>query len=110
MSAPVTTLMDQASLQIMDSTDSHLREAVASATVGTVTVPYMVISDVLPVGLYAQLLETMPPPEAFDIADKTKANFDPSRTLNAPERSRETWSGFHDDVVDGLLTPILVEK
>jgi hypothetical protein len=68
----------------------------------------MVIADVLPADLYALLFDTMPPEEGFDIADSVKANFDPDRT--APERSRQTWMWFQREVVDGVLTPLLVAR
>ncbi|MGH9721678.1 MAG: hypothetical protein ACRD8O_15840 [Bryobacteraceae bacterium] len=101
--------MDQASQQTIDSFATYLREAVADAPLVTDPGPHMVIADLLPVEIYAHLLDTMPPPEVFDVADKVKANFDPSRTANAPARSREAWSWFHTDIVAGLLTPILLE-
>lgn len=70
----------------------------------------MVIPELLPADVYAMLLETMPPPDAFDIADKVKANFDPARTTIAPQRSRETWMWFHQELVDTLLTPLLLDQ
>ena len=72
--------------------------------------PHMVIPDVLPADMYALLFDTMPPPEGFDIADSVKANFDPDRTTIAPERSRQTWMWFQRDVVDGVLTPLLLDR
>ena len=101
--------VDQAGRQTLESIASHLREAVARATLVTDPGPYMVIADLLPSEIYTELLDTMPPPEAFDVADKTKANFDPSITEGAPARSREAWSRFHTDVVNGVLTPILLD-
>ena len=93
----------------LDSLAVHLRQAVADATLLTDPGPHMVISDMLPAETYTFLLETMPPPEAFDVADRVKAKFDPVRTTSAPERSREAWLWFHTDVVDRLLTPILLD-
>lgn len=101
--------MDHASLQTVDSVGAHFREAIGSAALVTDPGPYMVVADLLPADMYAHLLDTMPPPEGFDVADKTKANFDPVNSVNAPARSREAWSTFHTDVVAGLLTPILLD-
>ena len=70
----------------------------------------MVIPDLLPADIYALLFDTMPPPEGFDVADSVKANFDPDRTTIAPERSRQTWMWFQRDLVDGVLTPMLVDR
>ena len=95
---------------IVESHVAHLRDAVAAATLETDPGPYMVIQDVLPSDMYALLLDTMPPPDGFDIADSVKANFDPERTTIAPERSRETWLWFQRDVVDGVLTPMLLDR
>lgn len=95
---------------ISDSHITHLRNAVAAATLATDPGPHMVIHDVLPADIYALLFETMPPPEGFDIADKVKANFDPDRTTIAPERSRQTWMWFQRDVIDGVLTPVLLDR
>jgi hypothetical protein len=104
-SDPSATRVNQAA---MDSLAVHLREAVANAVLATDPGPHMVIPDLLPAEIYARLLDTMPPPETFDVADKVKANFDPDKTMSAPARSRETWSWFHTDVVDRQLTPILI--
>lgn len=70
----------------------------------------MVVTDLLPPDLYALLMETMPPPDGFDIADKNKANFDPDSTTIVPERSRQTWQWFQRDVVGEVLTPVLLER
>lgn len=94
----------------LDSHAAHLRERITAAPLVTDPGPHMVVPDLLPADLYALLLETMPPPEGFDIADKVKANFDPARSTIAPERSRQTWMSFHTDVVDALLTPILLDR
>lgn len=96
--------------QNTDTLARHLREAVASATLVTNPGPHMVISDLLPAAVYARLLDMMPPPEAFEVADRVKANYDPLRAASAPEPSREAWSGFHNDIVDGLLKPLLFES
>jgi len=101
--------VDQASRQTLESIATHLREAVTHSTLVTDPGPHMVITDLLPADIYTELLDTMPPPEAFEVADKTKANFDPSPTGSAPEHSLEPWSRFHTEIVAGLLTPILVE-
>jgi hypothetical protein len=95
---------------IVESHVAHLRDAVAAATLETDPGAYMVIQDILPSDLYALLLDTMPPPDGFDIADSVKANFDPERTTIAPERSRETWLWFQREVVDGVLTPLLLDR
>jgi hypothetical protein len=87
----------------------HIRRAVAATTLVTDPGPHMVIGDLLPAETYTRLLETMPPPEAFEVADKVKANFDPVRTANAPEESRDAWLHFHTEIVDRLLTPQLLE-
>lgn len=93
-----------------DSHAAHLRDAVAHSALVTEPGPHMVIPDVLPADVYALLLETMPSPDGFDIADKVKANFDPAKTTIAPERSRQTWMWFDRDVVDTLLTPMLLDR
>jgi hypothetical protein len=95
---------------IVESHVAHLRDAVAAATLETDPGAYMVIQDVLPPDMYALLVDTMPPPDGFDIADSVKANFDPERTTIAPERSRETWRWFQREVVDGVLTPLLLAR
>jgi len=97
-------------LQNPDALALHLHRAVATATLVTEPGPHMVIADLLPMETYRQLLDTMPPPEAFEVADRVKANFDPLRTTNGPERSREAWSAFHNDIVDALLKPLLLES
>jgi hypothetical protein len=89
--------------------ENHIRSAVADAAVVEDPGPYMVIADLLPPETYTRLLETIPPPEAFEVADKVKANFDPVRTENAPEASRDAWLHFHKEIVDRLLTPRLLE-
>jgi hypothetical protein len=90
-----------------DSLAIHLRQAIANAAIQTDPGPYMVVSNLFPDDVYALLLETMPPPEAFEVADRTKANFDPAGTTDVPAQSRDVWLWFHNDVVDGLLTPAL---
>lgn len=95
---------------IVDSQSAHLRAALAAATLETTPGPHMVVSNLLPPHLYALLLETMPPPAGFDVADDTKANFDPASSTIAPERSVKTWRSFHDEVIDGVLTPMLLER
>jgi hypothetical protein len=93
----------------MGAVAAYIQKAVAAAVVSTDPGPHMVVSDLLPPRVYQELLDTMPPPEAFDVADRVKANFDPVRSQNAPEHSREAWLWFHDDVVDELLTPLLLD-
>ena len=89
---------------------AHIRRAVADAALATDPGPHMVIADLLPADIYALLFETMPPEEGFDVADSVKANFDPDRTTIAPERSRQAWMWFQRDVIDGVLTPLLVTR
>jgi hypothetical protein len=93
----------------MDSLTAHVRNAVAATPLLTDPGPHMVISDLLPADAYARLLGTMPPPEAFEVADRVKANFDPLETSTAPEESRDAWRHFHEDIIDGVLTPQLLE-
>jgi hypothetical protein len=70
----------------------------------------MIVSDLLPAETYALLLDTMPPADTFEVADRVKANFDPAKPpAGVPERSRQTWAWFHDDVVERLLTPTLFD-
>ena len=95
--------------QCSDSFDSHFRAAVAAANLVTDPGPHTVISDVLPTETYNYLLESIPPPEVFEVADSVKANFDPIRATKAPEPTRHTWLWFQNDVVAGVLTPILIE-
>jgi hypothetical protein len=95
---------------IVESHVAHLRDAVAAATLESDPGAFMVIQDVLPSDMYALLLDTMPPPDGFDIADSVKANFDPEKSTIAPERSRETWLWFQREVVDGVLTPLLLDR
>jgi hypothetical protein len=97
--------MNQACWRNLESITTHLREAVADASLVKDPGPHMVIESLLPSDIYTDLLETMPPPEAFEVADKTKANFDPSTNASGPE----PWLRFHTEIVAGLLTPILVE-
>lgn len=89
---------------------SHVRERVNAATLITEPGPHMVVTDLLPPDLYALLMETMPPPDRFDIADEVKANFDPESTTIAPERSRQTWKWFQQDLIGEVLTPVLLER
>lgn len=93
----------------MGSLVDHVRGAVASAELVTDPGPHMVVADVLPADVYARLLDAMPPPDAFEIADKVKANFAPLASTAAPERSRDAWSWFHTHVIEGVITPILLE-
>ena len=87
-----------------------MRERVDAATLVTEPGPHMVVTDLLPPDLYALLMETMPPPDGFDIADKFKANFDPDATTIAPERSRQTWQWFQREMIDEVLTPVLLTR
>jgi hypothetical protein len=95
--------------QHTDALSQHLRRAVTTAALVTDPGPYMVITDLLPADVYGRLLETMPPPEAFEVADKVKANFNPLRATGVPESSREAWAGLHNDIVDDRLKPMLIE-
>lgn len=97
------------SLPSIESLTLHVRQTIAGATLVADPGPHMVVSELLPAATYSLLLDTMPPPEAFVVADRVKANFDPGTATNAPERSRNLWFWFHNDVVDGLLTPILLD-
>jgi hypothetical protein len=90
--------------------DTHLRETVRATALNSEPGPHMVIERVLPADVYGWLVDTMPPPEGFDYADKYKQNFDPALTTIAPERSRQAWQWFEREVVDGLLAPILVKR
>jgi hypothetical protein len=93
----------------MNSLEAHLRQAVANAVVVTDPGPHVVIPNLLPAEIYARLLDTIPPPETFDVADRVKSNFDPEKTMTAPALSRETWSWFHEDVVSKQLAPLLTD-
>jgi hypothetical protein len=95
---------------VSETDHTHLRDKVTSAAFETDPGPHMVVSNLLPPHLYTLLLETMPPPEGFDVADESKANFDPESSTIAPQRSRDTWLQFQREVVDGALTPLLVER
>jgi hypothetical protein len=101
--------MDLGNPQHMEALATHLRRAITDAGLATDPGPHMVVPDVLPAEIYAHLLKTMPPPEAFEVADKVKANFLPSTTANVAPPTAEAWSWFHTDIVDGLLSPILLD-
>jgi hypothetical protein len=90
--------------------DAHFDAVIAGATLETEPGPHVVIRDLLPSDLYAHLVDTIPPQEDFDVADDTKANFDPATSTAAPPVSRDTWQAFERDVVDALLTPRLVKR
>ncbi|NOT24841.1 MAG: hypothetical protein HOP16_01955 [Acidobacteria bacterium] len=104
---PIDLLAPLTSDATLNAIANHLRDAVTRSTLVTDPGPHMVVPDLLPPEIYAHLLETMPPAETFDVADKVKANFDPEATMAAPARSREAWTWFHSDVVDRQLVPVL---
>ncbi len=101
--------MSYATLPETGAIAAHFRDAVAHAPLVTDPGPHMVITDALPQATYERLLDTMPPADAFEVADKVKANFDPSRTEGVSPQSRETWLWFHSDLVDKVLSPILLD-
>jgi hypothetical protein len=95
---------------VAESHIEHIRRALSAAVLETEPGAHMVIPDILPADLYESLLDTIPPPEGFDVADDSKANFDPESSTLAPERSRQSWLSFHRDVLGGVLTPLLLER
>ena len=92
----------------MDPIAQHIEAAVAGSHVVAEPGPHMLISDLLPAAAYARLLGAIPPPEAFEVADRVKANFDPVRNADSSESAR-TWLWFHDDVVSAMITPRLID-
>jgi hypothetical protein len=92
----------------MDPLTAHVRDAVARATLVTDPGPHMVVTELLPADVYARLLETMPPPEAFEVADKFKANFLPAAERSGQEPPADAWSWFHTDVINGVVTPVVL--
>src|SRR5574341_1291087 len=93
-----------------DADIAHVTKAVRMADLVTDPGPHTVIADLLPEAMYTLLLDTVPPPEGFEVADKVKANFEPGKTTGAPERSQQTWTAFHTELVDRVLTPLLLER
>ena len=90
---------------------SHVRAAVAAATLEREPCPYLVITDLLPEELYDEMLAALPPRVFF----KPYAH-DPTREelqvpfAFAPAYSRLVWDFFAHAVVEQTLVPALTEK
>ena len=82
-----------------------VQERVAAAQIESSPGPHLVVNQVLPPHIYAELLDTIPAEEAFTVSDKVKSNFEPSKASNVPT----AWRRFDEEIVAGLA-PILVGR
>jgi hypothetical protein len=89
---------------------AHVAAAVRNATVCSEPTAHAVIADVLPADLYDLLAETIPPPELFPDRDPVKTDFEMEVLDSAPEITRRAWRFFDEEVVGGMLAPVLLER
>src|SRR6266850_439812 len=94
----------------VDEVAAHVTQRVATARLLDSPGPHMLIGELLPPAAYQWLLETMPPPDAFDYADRHKQNFEPAKPSRAPDESLHAWRWFDTDVIGKVLAPLLVER
>ena len=92
----------------MDPIARHIEVAVTGSQVVTEPGPHMLIPDLLPAAAYERLLAAIPAEDAFEVADRVKANFDPMRTADGTESAR-TWLWFHNEVISAMVTPRLID-
>jgi hypothetical protein len=87
----------------------HLASALNGAVVDPSPGPHVHVAGLLPPQLYEDLLASIPPVSDFTVADRTKANFDPDKAPETAPELRATWKWFHDEIIDALLKPRLME-
>jgi hypothetical protein len=87
----------------------HIASALDVVSVDASPGPHLQIADLLPQELYEELLASIPPAESFAVADRTKANFDPDKAPEASPELRATWTWFHDEIIDALVKPRLMD-
>ena len=89
-----------------DAGARHAREAIAQAHRADVPLPHLVIAPLVPSGIYAALLEAIPPPVFFA---RGRSGFDELHIPPdlAPLHASATWT-FFERLVRRAITPALV--
>jgi hypothetical protein len=88
----------------------HLASAIASAALVTEPTTHMVVREVLPAEVYDLLVSAIPPSELFPSRDPVKRDFEMSALDSAPPLTRRMWRLFDEDIVAGMIAPLVFER
>lgn len=86
----------------------HARRAILAATLDTDPAPHVVVDNFLPDSYYDLLVDTLPPPDLFEMDDAAKQDFHPFGAHRVPVVSRVVWQRFERDAVAQAITQALL--
>jgi hypothetical protein len=89
---------------------THIADALRCAVIDPQPTPHMVVPNILPDDVYQLLLESMPPQALFSRHDLLKQDFEMDALPGAPRLSHLAWSFFDQQIVAGIVTPLLLER
>lgn len=71
--------------------------------------PHVIVPDVLAAERYAELVNALPLPTEFEVADKYKSNFDPA-TSPGTSKGSLAWRLFEQMAIIDILAPLLAAR
>lgn len=89
---------------------AHIVEAVRCAVVDPQPTPHIVVPNVLPDDIYQLLLNSIPPQALFSRRDPLKQDFEMDALPAAPRLARLAWGFFDQEIVAGIVTPLLLQR
>jgi hypothetical protein len=89
---------------------AHVTAAIAAAELVSQPFAHLVVEDVLPPEVYALLRTAIPPADLFSERDPVKRDFEMSGLDAAPPLTARMWRRFDEEIVGGLLTPMLLAR
>jgi hypothetical protein len=91
-----------------------VREQIEAAPIEREPFPHLVVANFLPADFFARLAETMPPVADFQPDDDIKSNLrieDRNKYFaRAPEEFRAVWARLRDEVIQGVVAPVLARR
>jgi hypothetical protein len=88
---------------------SHVRHAIANATINTDPLDYIVVERLLPDDVYDLLLRAIPPVEFFSAEDPIKQNI-PLPMHLGPALTMRVWNFMDESVAGKAILPATLEK
>lgn len=103
-------LLEEAGRVDLSAVRDHITRAVTQAELLTEPTTHMVVNDILPARVYQLLYDAIPPTDLFSDRDPVKRDFEMSALDAAPEFTRRMWQAFDQDIVGGMVAPLVFER
>jgi hypothetical protein len=89
----------------------HIASAIAAAPLVDDPAPMLIVERLFPDDIFETFLAAIPPGAAFDVKDRTKADYRASRPEAAvPDLAQAVWPSLTDDLIPRAMVPAIAAR